>query len=42
MKDVQSTTNSDGVLAITSARSNIKLDKVTTYVLAAGDLKPTR
>lgn len=38
MKDVESTRNSDGGVTLTSQRSNIKLDKSTTYVLAAGDL----
>ncbi len=40
MKDVQSMTTSAGAIAITSTRSNIKLDKVTTYVLATADLTP--
>jgi hypothetical protein len=38
MKDVESTRNSEGAVALSSKRSNIKLDKTTTYVLAAGDL----
>ncbi len=38
MKDVESTTNSDGVIGIVCQRTNIKLDKLTTYVLATGDL----
>jgi hypothetical protein len=38
MRDVQSTHNGDGAVEITSKRSNIKLDKLTTYVLAADDL----
>ena len=38
MKDVESAADNDGTLAIVSKRSNIKLDKLTTYVLAAGDL----
>lgn len=38
MRDVQSAHNSDGAVEITSKRSNIKLDKLTTYVLAADDL----
>lgn len=42
MKDVQSLRNSDGAVAITSSQSNIKLDKLTTYVLAAGDLLPAK
>jgi hypothetical protein len=42
MKNVESARNSDGAVALTSKRSNIKLDKQTTYVLAAGDLLPTK
>lgn len=38
MKDVQSAHSNDGAVEITSKRSNIKLDKLTTYVLAADDL----
>jgi hypothetical protein len=41
MKNVESKRNSDGSVALTSTHSNIKLDKTTTYVLAAGDLLPT-
>jgi hypothetical protein len=38
MKDVDSVRNSqDGSVMLTSNRSNIKLDKSTTYVLAASD-----
>jgi hypothetical protein len=40
MKNVESKRNQDGSVAITCTRSNIKLDKLTTYVLAAGDLMP--
>jgi hypothetical protein len=42
MKNVDSTRNSDGAVTLTSTRFNIKLDKQTTYVLAAGDLLPTK
>jgi hypothetical protein len=42
MKDVESGSNSGGVVTLTSKRFNIKLDKVTTYVLAPGDLLPTK
>lgn len=42
MKDIDSVHLDDGALAITSARLNIKLDKVTTYVLASGDLTPAK
>jgi hypothetical protein len=40
MKDVEWLRNSDGVVTLTCKRSNIKLDKLTTYVLAAGDMIP--
>jgi len=42
MKNVDSTRNSDGAVTLTSSRFNIKLDKQTTYVLAAGDLLPPK
>ncbi|MGA2235665.1 MAG: hypothetical protein ABSG23_09340 [Terriglobales bacterium] len=42
MKNVESTRNGDGAVTLTSKRSNIKLDKQTTYVLAAGDLLPAK
>jgi len=41
-KNVESTRSSDGAVTLTSKRFNIKLDKQTTYVLAATDLLPTR
>jgi hypothetical protein len=41
MKDVESTRNNDGVVSLTSKRFNIKLDKTTTYVFAAGGLAGT-
>ncbi len=40
MKNVESTSASDGTVTLTSTHSTIKLDKTTTYVLAAGDLLP--
>ena len=40
MKDVESTRQSDGAVVLISKRSNVKLDKVTTYVLATDDLVP--
>jgi hypothetical protein len=40
IKNVESTRSSDGALTLTSKRSNIKLDKMTTYVLSSGDLLP--
>jgi hypothetical protein len=42
MKDVESTRQTDGAVALTSKRSNIKLDKTTTYVFATGDLLPAK
>jgi hypothetical protein len=42
MKNVESASNGDGSVALTSAHSNIKLDKFTTYVFAAGDLLPVK
>jgi hypothetical protein len=42
MKDVESATSSDGEVAIANRRTNIKLDKLTTYVLAASELRPTK
>jgi hypothetical protein len=42
MKNVESARNSDGGIAITSSHSNIKLDKLTTYVLATNDLLPPK
>jgi hypothetical protein len=38
MKNVESTRGSDGSVALSSSRLNIKLDKTTTYVLATGEL----
>lgn len=38
MKGVESARRQDGSLAISSSKSNLKLDKMTTYVLATGDL----
>jgi hypothetical protein len=42
MKNVESTRNGDGAVTLTSKISNIKLDKTTTYVFAAGDLLPAK
>jgi len=36
MKSVESASSGDGAVTLTSKRSNIKLDKTTTYVFAAG------
>jgi hypothetical protein len=38
MKDVESKRDPDGTVSLTSTRFNLKIDKLTTYVLAAGDL----
>jgi hypothetical protein len=40
MKDVETEGGNDGEIARVSKHSNIKLDKVTTYVLASRDLFP--
>jgi len=42
MKNVESIRNSDGSLTLTSKRSNLKIDKLTTYVLAQDDLMTAR
>ncbi len=42
MKDVEAATGSDGSLALVSKHNNIKLDKLTTYVLASGNLLPAK
>lgn len=38
MKDVETTSTNDGTITLVSKRTNIKLDKLTTYVLASRDL----
>jgi hypothetical protein len=40
MKNVECLRTGDGTVVITSRHSNIKLDKLTTYVLAPSDLLP--
>jgi len=40
MKDVESRHNNDGAITLICKRSNLKVDKMTTYVLATGDLLP--
>ena len=40
MKNIEAARDGDGTVALTSKRSNIKLDKLTTYVLATSDLLP--
>jgi len=40
LKNVSSATDADGSVVLVSSRSNIKLNKVTTYVLAMNELLP--
>src|ERR1700685_232799 len=42
MKDVATESRNDGEIALISKHSNIKLDKLTTYVLASRDLFPAK
>jgi hypothetical protein len=42
MNNVDSIINADGSVTLTSMHSNIKLDKLTTYVLATADLIPKK
>jgi hypothetical protein len=42
MKDVEPIRESEGAVSLTSNRTNLKLDKATTYVLAADGLVPTK
>jgi hypothetical protein len=42
MKDIESARSVDGALDIVSKRTNIKLDKLTTYVLAGDNLLPAK
>ncbi len=42
MEDVESAHGADGEVELVSKRTNIKLDKLTTYVLAGGDLLPAK
>lgn len=41
MKNVESTRSTDGAVSLTSKSFNIKIDKLTTYVLATGELLRT-
>jgi hypothetical protein len=41
MKNIESSRGTDRSITLISKRSNVKLDKSTTYVLAAGDLLPS-
>jgi hypothetical protein len=38
MKEVETVSSNDGTITLVSKRTNLKLDKLTTYVLATGDL----
>ena len=40
IKNVQSASSADGSVVLVSSRSNIKLNKVTTYILAVNELIP--
>jgi hypothetical protein len=42
LKNIDSTSQTDGAITLLSTHMNIKLDKVTTYVLASGDLMPRK
>jgi hypothetical protein len=42
MKDVESESHSDGTIDLVCKRSNLKLDKLTTYVFASGDVPPAK
>ena len=40
LKHIESARRNDGVVTLSSASQNIKIDRLTTYVLAASDLPP--
>jgi hypothetical protein len=42
MKDVQTTSHTDGALALTSKQFTIKLDKTTIYMVVAGVLQSAK
>lgn len=42
MKNVEATSTGDGSLALVSKHANLKLDRLTTYVLASGEVLPTK
>jgi len=42
IKDVEVVLGSDGTIALTSKRSNLKLERYTTYVVSAGDTVPPK
>jgi hypothetical protein len=42
MKDVEAQRTSDGMIVLTSKRSNIKLERYTTYIVSAGETVPQK
>ena len=42
MKDVESTSSSDGTVTLVAKRSNLKFDRLTTYVLSTSSLLPAK
>jgi hypothetical protein len=42
MRDVETVSRGDGTISLVCKRTNIKLDKLTTYVLASPDLLPSK
>ncbi len=42
MKDVETTSNSDGTVILVAKRSNLKFDRLTTYVLSSTTLLPAK
>jgi hypothetical protein len=42
MKDVETVSRDDGTVTLVSKRTNIKLDKLTTYVLASANVLPAK
>ncbi len=42
MKDVETQSSNDGAITIVCNRANLKLDKLTTYVFAGGELTPAK
>lgn len=42
MRDIEPVRSDDGSLVLVCKRTNIKLDKLTTYVFVAGDLPPKK
>lgn len=42
IKDVEAQRTSDGMIVLTSKRSNIKLERYTTYVVSAGETVPQK